>query len=199
MTALAILWYLGDAVTKRISARNLQERWFRIDSSLNSETETALEKGEVLVPHAPVVSCPIEASLGLFGKKWALLVLRDVAMRKKERFNELLKSLPGISPRVLSRRLQDLESNGLLTRKVESNSPEVVRWRVTKKGWDALPILFSYVAFGSKWYPDKVFADGQPRSVGEQYPSPLVEKFFINLDVEKKPGRHRMLRQAAKW
>ncbi len=159
----------------------------------------ALERGEILVPHAPVVTCPIEASLGLLGKKWALLVLRDVAMRKRERFNELMKSLPGISPRILSRRLRELESNGLLSRVIERSSQETVRWRVTEKGWDALPILFSYVAFGSKWYPDKVFADGQPRSMREQYPSPVAEQFFVNLDVKKKPGRQRAIRQAAKW
>jgi DNA-binding HxlR family transcriptional regulator len=167
--------------------------------SLDPDVTAALENGEALVPQAPVVSCPIEASLGLLGRKWSLLVLRDVAMRKKERFGELTKSLPGISPRILSRRLRELESEGLLSRTVERNSPEVIRWKVTPKGWDALPILFSYVAFGSKWYPDKVFADGQPRSLKEQYPSAMVEKFYVNLDVEKKPGRHRMLRKAAKW
>jgi hypothetical protein len=94
---------------------------------------------------------------------------------------------------------RELESNGLVSRMVERTSPETVRWRVTEKGWDALPILFSYVAFGSKWYPEKVFADGQPRSMREQYPSPIVGPFFIKLNVKKEPGRHRSLRQAAEW
>jgi DNA-binding HxlR family transcriptional regulator len=166
---------------------------------LNQDTLSALNKAEVLVPQAPIVNCPIEASLGLFGKKWTLLVLRDIAMRKKERFNELVKTLPGISPRILSRRLHELESNGLVSRNVDHHSPETVRWRVTEKGWDALPILFSYVAFGSKWYPEKVFADGQPRTMREQYRSAVAEKFFINLDVKKKSGTNRSLREAAKW
>jgi hypothetical protein len=61
---------------------------------------------------------------------------------------------------------------------------------------DALPILFSYVAFCSKWYADRIFTDGQPRSVKKQYPSPVVQKFFINLDEEKKPGMHPATRQA---
>jgi DNA-binding HxlR family transcriptional regulator len=189
----------NSAGTKWIVDPNLQECEVRNESDLNPDTVAALEKGEVLVPHAPIATCPIEASLGLLGKKWTLLVLRDVAMRKKERFNELMKALPGLSPRILSRRLRELESHGLLSRTVERNSPETIRWRVTEKGWDALPILFSYVAFGSKWYPDRVFTDGQPRSVKEQYPSPVVQRFFINLDVKKKPGRQRSIRQAAKW
>jgi DNA-binding HxlR family transcriptional regulator len=185
--------------TKEIVLANLQECERRESLGLETDTAASLDKGDVLVPQAPIFSCPIEASLGLFGKKWTLLVLRDVAMRKKERFNELVRSLPGISPRILSRRLRELESEGLLSRTVERHSPEVVRWKVTEKGWDALPILFSYVAFGSKWYADRVFTDGQPRSVKEQYPSPVVQKFFINLDVDKKPERHRATRQAAKW
>lgn len=171
----------------------------RTRSHLESLVREALEKGEVLVPNAPVVSCPIEASLGLLGKKWTLLVLRDIGMRKKERFNELVKSLPGISPRVLSRRLHDLESDGLVSRSDNKGSPEGVRWKITDKGWDSLPILFSYVAFGSKWYPDVVFSDGQPRSVTEQYPSPIVESFFVDLDVQKRAVGRRATRPAAKW
>ena len=167
---------------------------------LDSDTKAALEEGRVLVPNAPVVSCPIEASLGLFGKKWTLLVLRDIAMRKKERYSELLKSLPGISPRILSRRLHELEESGLVSRSATKVQPEVVRWRVTEKGWDSLPLLFSYVAFGSKYYPDAVFSDGQPRTLTEQYPSPVVEYFFVDLDVEKrKLVRGRTGKQAAKW
>lgn len=168
---------------------------------LNREILSELDKGEALVPQAPIVSCPIEASLGLFGKKWTLLVLRDIAMRKRERFNELLKTLSGISPRILSRRLRELESNGLVTRIVEKHSHETVRWHVTGKGWDALPILFSYVAFGSKWYSGSVFTDGQARSLKEQYPSPIAQRFFVNLDVKRSPQkqRGRGARQAAKW
>jgi DNA-binding HxlR family transcriptional regulator len=153
----------------------------------------------VLVPDAPVVSCPIEASLGIFGKKWTLLILRDIGMRKKERFNELLKSIPGISPRVLSRRLRELESSGLVSRNASSVSEDSVRWKITEKGWDALPILFGYIAFGSKWYPEVVFADGQPRTVTQQYPSRLVESFFVDLEVEKRRRGGRPAAGTAKW
>jgi DNA-binding HxlR family transcriptional regulator len=117
---------------------------------LDEETRASLEKGEVLLPRAPVVSCPLEASLALFGKKWTLMILGDISMRKKERFNDPLKSLPGISPRILSRRLHELESSGLISRNVNDSSLESSRWKVTEKGWDALPILYSYAVFGSK-------------------------------------------------
>ena len=78
-------------------------------------------------------------------------------MRKKQRHSEL-KSLPGTSPRILSRRLHELERNGLVSRSESKVPPEVV---VEGHGEGlGLPILFSYVAFDSKRYPDVVFTDG---------------------------------------
>src|SRR5579863_551943 len=60
--------------------------------------------------------CPVTISLGVLGKKWALVVLRDIGIYNKDRFNLLLKSLPGISPRVLATRLKQLEHAGLIAR-----------------------------------------------------------------------------------
>jgi DNA-binding HxlR family transcriptional regulator len=137
-----------------------------------------------------------------------LEILRDIGMRKNERFSQLLESVEGISPRLLSRRLRELEASGLVNRKEESASPKKVSWKFTEKGWDTLPILMSYVAFGSKYFPERVFADGQPREMKEMYPAPIVEKFFVSLSVDgrKEPnGRNgkavavAKVRQAAKW
>jgi hypothetical protein len=51
-------------------------------------------KGEPMVPAAAFSSCPIATSLGVLGRKWTMLVLRDIAMRKMERFSDLMKSIP---------------------------------------------------------------------------------------------------------
>ncbi|HZY46638.1 MAG TPA: helix-turn-helix domain-containing protein, partial [Candidatus Bathyarchaeia archaeon] len=53
--------------------------------------------------------CPIKTSLGILGKKWTMLLLRDIGFRHIDRFNRLLESIPGITPRVLSMRLKELE------------------------------------------------------------------------------------------
>ena len=68
-------------------------------------------KGFPIVPAAQFSSCPIETSLGVLGKKWTMLVLRDIAMRKMERFSDLMKSIPGITPRMLSARLREMEQS----------------------------------------------------------------------------------------
>ena len=142
-----------------------------------------------MVPAAPLVSCPIATSMGVLGKKWALLVIRDIAMRKTERFSELLRTIPGITPRVLSMRLNELEESGLIVRVETRRVPKLVRWNLTEMGWDALPILMSYVAFGSKWFSQTVFSDGLPREVGEVYPQANLRKLEVNLDVSDRRTR----------
>ena len=92
-------------------------------------------------------------------------------MMKKERFNQLLKSTPGLTPRVLSSRLRELEREGMIERVEEKKGPNFVRWGLTEKGNDTIPILMRFAAFGSKWYAEKVFEDKAPRRLREVYPA----------------------------
>ncbi len=144
-----------------------------------------MTRGLPIVSAAQFTSCPIETSLGVLGKKWTMLVLRDIAMRKMERFSDLMKSIPGITPRMLSTRLQEPEDSGMIFRVENRKVPRFVRWNLTEKGWDALPVLMSYVAFGSKWYAPAVFADGKPREMNEIYPQKSLKELYINIDVGK--------------
>ena len=94
-----------------------------------------------------------------------MLIIRDIGVYKITRFNRLLESIAGITPRILSMRLKELEKKGFIERAKEKRSPIIVRWRLTAKGKDTLPILMQLVAFGSKWYPDVVFEDKMPRNL----------------------------------
>jgi DNA-binding HxlR family transcriptional regulator len=96
-----------------------------------------------------------------------MLILRDIGARKIERFNKILESIPGLTPRVLSMRLKGFEKEGLIECIEEKKSPMIVRWRLTEKGKDTLPILMQLVAFGSKWYAHRVFEDKKPRTLEE--------------------------------
>src|SRR2546425_901140 len=49
-------------------------------------------------------------------------------------------------------------------------SPKLVRWALTKKGEDIMPVLMRLVAFGSRWFPERIFADERPRTLAEIYP-----------------------------
>lgn len=129
------------------------------------------EAPNLLVPALPLKNCPIATSLGVLGRKWTLLILRDMAMMKLERFNQLLRSIPGLTPRVLSNRLRELEQEGLIERIEERRAPNFVRWGMTEKGRDTVPILMRFAAFGSKWYAGKVFEDRTPRRLREVFPA----------------------------
>jgi DNA-binding HxlR family transcriptional regulator len=133
------------------------------------------EADGALLPSVSFSKCPIRVSAGVFGKKWTLLILRDIGMRHIQRFNRLLESVRGINPRVLSQRLKELEEEGLIER-VEERSPILVRWALTEKGEDALPILMSFIAFGSKWYASECFADKKPRTLRDLFPSPVARE-----------------------
>ena len=124
---------------------------------------------EWLLPGVNFAQCPIRASLGVLGKKWALLVLRDIGILGIDRFNRILDSLSGLTPRVLSMRLKELEKEGFIECIEKEKSPMVVRWTLTEKGRDILPILLQYTAFGSKWHADVVFEDRTPRKLNELF------------------------------
>ncbi len=135
----------------------------------------------VLRPDLKFEQCPIKASMGVLGRKWTTLILRDIGFRKIDRFNHLLESVPGLTPRVLSMRLRELEKDGMIQRVEDENAPTVIRWALTEKGVDALPILLRLIAFGSKWYAKEVFEDKVPRSLNEIFTKPEAQKIVQKL------------------
>lgn len=129
-----------------------------------------------MLPSVQFKYCPIQTSLGVLGKKWTLLILRDIAFLKVQRFNQILRTLPGLTPRVLIMRLNELEETGLIEPVIIQKRPKLVRWYLTQKGKDTVPILMSFISYGSKWYPDVVFEDKKPRTARELFPSmPEIE------------------------
>jgi DNA-binding HxlR family transcriptional regulator len=121
--------------------------------------------------------CPIRTSLGVLGKKWAMLLLRDIGILGVDRFNRLLDSNPGLTPRVLSMRLKELEKEGYIKCVEKGKAPMIVRWSITEKGSDIIPILLQFTAFGSKWYADIVFDDKKPRKPDELF-QPKAKKMI---------------------
>ncbi len=135
----------------------------------------------MLRPDLKFQQCPIKASMGVLGKKWTTLILRDIGFRKIDRFNHLLESVPGLTPRVLSMRLKELERDGMIEKVEDETSPMVIRWALTEKGEDALPILMRLIAFGSKWYAREVFEDKVPRSLNAIFTKPEAQAIVQRL------------------
>ncbi len=128
-------------------------------------------------PPVAFLRCPIQETLGVLGRRWSLLVLRDVGVYRRERFSLILRGNPGLTPRVLSRRLAELQREGLVRRSARSRKD--VRYALTPKGRDALPILAAMVAYGIHHHADRVFADGTPRGMREAFP--LARETLLDL------------------
>ena len=121
------------------------------------------------LPAVKFKRCPIEVTMAVLGKKWTLLILRDIALFNINRFNKIRRSLLGLTPRVLTLRLHELEENQLIQASTIKENPRVVEWELTEKGKDTVPILLGVMNFGSRWYPDEVFEDHCPRTLEEIY------------------------------
>ncbi len=85
-------------------------------------------------------ACPVETTLTLIGDKWKVLILRDL-MTGTKRFGELKKSVGGVSQKVLTSQLRDMEESGLVNRKVYAEVPPRVEYSLTDLGKSLNPIL----------------------------------------------------------
>ncbi len=97
-------------------------------------------------------ACPIARSLDVCGDRWTLLVIRDLR-RGHSKFADLLVSLRGISPTVLSERLQSLEREGVVERRFYSEHPPRAEYVLTDKGNALAPVLQAMFVWGTEYAP----------------------------------------------
>ena len=86
------------------------------------------------------LSCPINRAVAALADKWKILLILTLQERTA-RFGELLTALDGIAPKVMSRQLRSLESDGLVTRTAYAEVPPRVEYALTRSGRSLLPIL----------------------------------------------------------
>ena len=91
--------------------------------------------------------CPVATTVEVIGSKWKLLILRNLLVRPW-RFNELKKSLDGISQKVLTDALRALENDGIVIRTVYPEVPPKVEYSLSETGESLRPILKSMESWG---------------------------------------------------
>ena len=91
--------------------------------------------------------CPVATTISLIGNKWKLLIIRNL-MKRNWRFNELQRSLKGISQKVLTDSLRQLENDGIIYRKDYHINPPKVEYGMTKLGLELSKMLDIMASFG---------------------------------------------------
>ena len=92
--------------------------------------------------------CPVATTVELIGSKWKLLILRNL-MERPWRFNELQKRLDGISQKVLTASLRQLEGDGIIYRLDHKTNPPHVEYGLTEMGARLQNVLTNLAEFGS--------------------------------------------------
>src|SRR5712691_9464423 len=91
-----------------------------------------------------------EQAIQLLGKRWTGLIL-DTMMEGPQRFCEMTAIVDGLSDRVLSDRLRELESEGVVERIVYPQIPVRVEYRLTEKGRDLRPVVQAIHTWAEEW------------------------------------------------
>jgi len=120
--------------------------------------------------------CPINNTLNIIGKRFTILILRNMINGKQNRFNQLLNSLEEGNPKTLSVRLREMEKIGLIKRKVYSHeTPIRIEYYPTEKGLALQPILDMMAAYSMRYCSKDVFKDAKPHEFKEIYGRDIAE------------------------
>lgn len=93
---------------------------------------------------------PVEVTLELIGGKWKPLIVWRLT-DKTMRFNELKRSLPNVTQKVLTQQLREMESHGLIHRKVYAQVPPKVEYSLTELGKSLMPLLEIMCQWGTNY------------------------------------------------
>jgi DNA-binding HxlR family transcriptional regulator len=118
---------------------------------------------EIVYNSPELRSCPIEATFKIIGKKWTVLIVREM-LRGTKQFNRFLENIEGITPKVLTERLRELQKLGIVKRRIVSESQIRVEYEMTDLGKEFEPVLLTAASFSMRNLPKTVFKDGKPRN-----------------------------------
>ena len=132
-------------------------------------TEIKCSMIEIVYNSPDLKSCPIEATFRIIGKKWTILIIREM-LRGTTQFNRFVENIEGITPKVLSERLRELQKFGIVRRRIVSEYPIKVEYEMTDLGREFEPVLLAAASFSMKNIPKVVFKDGKPRNPSDMQP-----------------------------
>lgn len=94
--------------------------------------------------------CPVATCFQLFGNKWKIYIIQQL-IEQPLGFNALHRSIPGISQKVLSSNLKEMDAAGLITRTVIPETPIRTEYALSELGHSLMPIIDSLVEWGTDY------------------------------------------------
>jgi DNA-binding HxlR family transcriptional regulator len=101
--------------------------------------------------------CPLEEVMSVIGKKWTLLIINGIGIHGRIRFNRLMEELHNISPKTLSERLKELQTEGLIKREAFAEIPPRVEYSLTKDGIELRKSIIPIY----EWAIDRIVTSGR--------------------------------------
>lgn len=101
-------------------------------------------------------NCTVYRTMDFISRKWTLLILLELYKggKEKKRYSEIKDKMEDITPKVLSQRLKELESEKLITRRVDASKfPVKTEYSLTESGRDFIPIIRQMKTWALKWKP----------------------------------------------
>ena len=99
-------------------------------------------------PDPCAAACPVGRAAGILDGRWTTRIVRDL-LPGKRRYSELLRTLSGISPKVLAARLRFLENEGVITKTIYAEVPPRTEYELTAKGKSLQPVIKAMAVFGN--------------------------------------------------
>ncbi len=129
--------------------------------------------------------CPVAMAAEILCTRWTMVLLREL-IAGSTRFNDLRRGVPKMSPTLLSQRLKDLESAGIVERKPVRGKDGVLEYRLTPAGRDLRPVVEAFGFWGQKW------VESQP-SLNNLDPSLLMWDMRRNLNPSPLPKQRTVV------
>ncbi|MBI5145908.1 MAG: helix-turn-helix transcriptional regulator [Thaumarchaeota archaeon] len=123
-----------------------------------------MEELKANLEHFGIKNCPINTTFEIIGKKFTLNILRNMIYMNHSRFNQFLGNVEGISPKTLSRRLDEMEKDKLIKRSVFNETPVRIEYTLTEKGKFVQSILEQMAVFSMKYEAKTIFRDCKPHT-----------------------------------
>ncbi len=129
--------------------------------------------------------CPVAMAAEILCGRWTLVLLRELVVGST-RFNELRRGVPRMSPALLSKRLKDFETMGIVTRSRVAGEPEAFEYRLTQAGKDLQPVIEAVGLWGQRWIETEA-------SLENLDPNLLMWDIRRNIDPNPMPRRRNTI------